>query len=98
MMTERILLSQARGDFSATVNRVAHKDQRVVLQRNGKDFVAVVPMADLRLIEQLENDIDLAAARKARLEPSISWEEVKKSLKSPKKKPPKVIESIVVRD
>ncbi len=79
-MAARILLSKAREDFSATVNRVAYKDERIVLQRNGKDFAAVVPIHDLKLLEAMEDRIDIAAARKARKEASIPWEEAKKRL------------------
>ena len=79
-MATRILLSKAREDFAATVNRVAYKDERVILQRNGKDFVAVVPVDDLALLEALEDQLDSAAARKARKEPGIPWDEAKKLL------------------
>jgi prevent-host-death family protein len=80
-MVARILLSKARSDFSATVNRVAYKEDRIILQRNGKDFVAVVPIADLQLLEELEDRADIAAARKARREPSIPWEKAKRMLR-----------------
>ena len=79
-MVTRILLSKAREDFSTTVNRVKYQDQRIILQRNGKDFVAVVPIEDLELLEELEDRFDIAAARKARREPSIPWEKAQKIL------------------
>jgi prevent-host-death family protein len=80
-MVARILLSKARSDFSATVNRVAYKEDRIILQRNGKDFVAVVPVSDLQLLEELEDQADIAAARKARRERSIPWAKAKKILR-----------------
>jgi prevent-host-death family protein len=80
-MVARMLLSKARQDFSATVNRVAYKEDRVILQRNGKDFVAVVPVADLQLLEELEDRADIAAARKARREPGIPWDKAKRLLR-----------------
>ena len=76
----RILLSKAREDFASTVNRVAYGDERVILQRNGKDFVAVVPVEDLELLEELEERMDIVAARKARREPGIPWGKAKKLL------------------
>jgi hypothetical protein len=81
-MIARILLSQARKDFSATVNRVAYKADRIILQRNGKDFVAVVPVDDLSVLEALEDREDVVAARKARSEPGIPWEIAKETLRS----------------
>ena len=56
----RIPASQARMDFSETLNRVHYTKERVVLHRHGKDLAAVVPMEDLKKLEDLE---DLRDAR-----------------------------------
>ena len=52
-------------DLLDTINRVAFGNERVVLRRRGKEIAAVVPIADLRLLEELENRIDLVDARAA---------------------------------
>jgi len=57
--------SKAREGFSDTINRVAFGKERVVLRRRGKEVAALVPMDDLRLLEDLEDRIDLADARAA---------------------------------
>jgi prevent-host-death family protein len=57
--------SKAREGFSDTINRVAFGKERVVLRRRGKEVAAVVPMDDLRLLEALEDRMDLADARAA---------------------------------
>jgi len=57
--------SKAREGFSDTINRVAFGKERVVLRRRGKEVAAVVPIADLRLLEDLEDRIDLTDARAA---------------------------------
>lgn len=57
--------SKAREGFSDTINRVAFGKERVVLRRRGKDIAAVVPIDDLRLLEELEDRIDLVDARAA---------------------------------
>ena len=57
--------SKAREGFADTINRVAFGKERVVLRRRGKDIAALVPMADLRLLEELEDRIDLLDARAA---------------------------------
>ncbi len=57
--------SKAREGFSDTLNRVAFGKERVVLRRRGKEIAAVVPMDDLRLLEELEDRIDLVDARAA---------------------------------
>lgn len=57
--------SKARQDFADTINRAAYGKERVVVRRRGKDIAAVVPIGDLRLLEDLEDRIDLADARAA---------------------------------
>jgi len=44
---------------------VAFGRERVVVKRRGKEVAAVVPIDDLRLLEELEDWIDLADARAA---------------------------------
>ncbi len=60
-----IATSKVRQDLSDTLNRVAYARQRVVLERRGKEIAAVIPIEDLRLLEALEDRIDLADARAA---------------------------------
>lgn len=57
--------SKARQGFADTINRVAYGKERVVVRRRGKEIAAVVPIDDLRLLEELEDRIDLADARAA---------------------------------
>ena len=57
--------SKAREGFADTINRVAFGKERVILRRRGKEVAAVVPIADLRLLEDLEDRIDLTYARTA---------------------------------
>ena len=57
--------SKAREGFADTINRVAFGKERVVLRRRGKEVAAVVPIDDLRLLEDLEDRIDLVDARAA---------------------------------
>jgi prevent-host-death family protein len=57
--------SKARQGFADTINRAAYGKERVVVRRRGKEIAAVVPIDDLRLLEELEARIDLADARAA---------------------------------
>lgn len=50
---------EAREKFSDVVSRTAFAKERVVLTRHGKPVGALVPMEDVKLLEQLENAIDL---------------------------------------
>jgi len=75
-----------RRTMSDTINRVAFEKERVVLERNGKDMLALVPMDDLALLEKLEDEADVKAARAALAEikrtgeKPIPWEQVKAKL------------------
>jgi prevent-host-death family protein len=74
----------ARAQFSEIINRAAFGKEPVTLTRRGKEIVAVVPIEDVKLLEALEDKIDLEAAREALAEVkkkgSVSWEKIKKEL------------------
>ena len=76
--------SVARDSLSDTLNRVSYSKERIVIRRHGKDLAALVPIEDLRFLEELEDRMDLEEARVALAETekegTISWEKVKKDL------------------
>ena len=75
---------KARENFSDLVNRSAYGKERVVLTRRGKGVVAVVPIEDLKLLEAMEDRLDIEDIEKALADPenkeSIPWKKVKKDL------------------
>lgn len=63
------------------VDRATSHGERVVLRRKGKEVAAVIPIEDLRLLESIEDETDLKAARRAKKEKgSIPWEKLKSEL------------------
>ena len=60
---------KARENFSDLVNRSAYGKERVVLTRRGKGVVAVVPIEDLKLLEAIEDRLDLEDIEKALADP-----------------------------
>jgi prevent-host-death family protein len=74
----------ARAQFSEIINRAAFGKERVTLTRRGKEIVAVVPIEDVKLLEALEDKIDLEEARAALAEAkkkgTVSWQKFKKEL------------------
>ena len=60
-------LSEARSRFSEFSNTVHFRGQRVLVTKgaSSKGFVAIVSVEDLRLLEELEDKIDLDHARQA---------------------------------
>lgn len=59
----------ARESFSDVINRAAYGKERVVPTRRGKPLVAVVPIEDMELLEGLEDESDIDAAKEALKEP-----------------------------
>ncbi len=75
---------KAREQLSTVINRAAFGKERVVLTRRGKEVAAVVPIEDVKLLEELEDRIDLEEARAAlaetRSKGTIPWEKIKADL------------------
>ena len=57
----------AREDFTDTLKRVANGGERIVPRRGRKDVAALVPLKDLRLLEQIEDRLDLDYAKEGAL-------------------------------
>lgn len=80
----RLHTSKVREDFSDTINRVAYKGERIVLERRGKAVAAIVPLEDLEFLQAVENRTDLEAARAAltdaRKHGAVPWEKIKTDL------------------
>ena len=73
--------SDVRQELSNTLNRVAFAGERVVINRHGKQVAALVSVEDLEFLLAAEQQIDLAAAKKALKEKgSIPWAELKRKL------------------
>lgn len=52
--TETLSVSEARRQFSETLNRVYRDSDRVVIEKNGIPMAAMVPMADLSYVRNRE--------------------------------------------
>jgi len=81
-MPTNLTASLARQNFSDVLSRAEYRGERVIVHRGKKAVAAVVPIEDVELLERLEDEIDVAAARKALKDPrTIPWEKIKKDLK-----------------
>ena len=82
-----ISLIQVRENLAETVNRVQYGGERIALTRHGKKVAAIVSMEDLALLEKMEDEMDVKAARKVLQniktgkEKLIPWEDVKVQLR-----------------
>jgi prevent-host-death family protein len=79
-----VTTGDARKQFSDVINKAAYGKERVILTRRGKPLVAVVPIEDVELLEQLEDRMDIEDARRVladvEREGTISLEQVKSEL------------------
>jgi prevent-host-death family protein len=77
---------KVRQDFAETVNRVAYGGERIILHRRGRNLAALIPVEDLALLEELEDQRDAQEARqaladsKAKGETPIPWAQAKKKM------------------
>jgi antitoxin Phd len=81
-MFNKISSADARKKFSNIINRVAFGNEAFVLTRRGEPVAALVSMKELKMLQELEDQIDIEDAFKAKNEPGdpIPWEELKKEL------------------
>ena len=63
--SQSITMVAARQRFAELIDRVARGKDRVVLTRRRQPLVAVVPIEDMALLEEIEDREDLRAARAA---------------------------------
>ena len=81
-MLNKITTADARKKFSHIINRVAFGDESFVLTRRGEPIAALVSMKELKLLQEIEDQIEIKDAWKAKAEPGepIPWEDLKKEL------------------
>ena len=73
--------SKLRAMLADTLNRVVYRGERIRLKRRGKEIAAIISREDLELLEALEEQADLQAARKALKEQgSTAWEHLRDEL------------------
>lgn len=77
-----VKITAARRGFFDLFDKVARKHERIVIDRRGKDKVAMVPLEDLERLRTLEDAADIAAADAALAESAerISYDEIRKDL------------------
>jgi PHD/YefM family antitoxin component YafN of YafNO toxin-antitoxin module len=64
------------------LKRMAEEGERIILRKGKKDLAVIVSLEDAELLREMEDHIDLEAAREALAEPgpNIPYEEVRKKL------------------
>jgi prevent-host-death family protein len=77
-------VTAARDDLSEVVNRVAYGRERICLTRHGKDVACVISMEEAKLLDLIEDRLDLSdaldALKELRQHGSVSWSDLKAEL------------------
>jgi prevent-host-death family protein len=78
----KISTAEARNEFAEVINRASFGKERFVLTRRGKELVAIVPVEDLALLEELEDQMDIEAAKAALAESDerVSYRDLRREL------------------
>jgi prevent-host-death family protein len=79
---DRVTTADARKNLAEIINQVAYGKEPIVLTRRGKELAAVVSIEDLKLLQKLEDQIDIHDAWNTKKEPGedISWSDLRKEL------------------
>lgn len=72
-------------DFRTKIHKLAdavfHRGERICVRRHGEDAFAMVSMDELRLLEAIEDRMDIEAAEKAiKRNRFTSWKDARKKL------------------
>lgn len=79
--------SEVRGQWAEVVDRVRVGRDRVVVKKNGKRIVAVVPIEDLDTLERLEDAVDIREAKAALARNDfVPWEVVSAKIDKARRK------------
>jgi prevent-host-death family protein len=80
----RVEATKARAEFAELINTVRYGGGRRLIVRRGKEMAGLVPPEDLLLLEALEDQLDIDAARRALADPRnktrIPLDHIKKRL------------------
>ncbi len=74
-------ITDLRKNISDIVGRVFYGGERIAIEKNGKPACVIISVEDLKLLEAIEDQIDIQAAREAlQRNDFVPWETVKKEL------------------
>lgn len=61
----RFAMAQARKNLTEIVGRVAYGGEHIAIGRRNKDLAVLISVEEAALLEEIEDRMDVAAARKA---------------------------------
>lgn len=86
MTTTVVNTIDAKEQFTDLVNRVAHDNERVILTRRGKEIAVLIPIEDLKVLQDSQDKYDLRdaieALKQARHMGTISLDKLKAEVRA----------------
>lgn len=84
-MLNKITIADARKQFTDIINRIAYNDESFVLTKRGEPIAALVPMKELKLLQEFWEQNDIKDSKKNKNEPNepdepIPWGDLIKDL------------------
>jgi prevent-host-death family protein len=80
-MSTRKAFSEARSELTEIVNHVAFGHDRYILTRNGKELAAIVSIEDLKILEEIEDKLDVETAQRIdkdiKKRGTVKWKDAK---------------------
>ena len=81
----KVSAAKAREQFSEMINRAAYGKETIIITRGGKDAAALVPAEAVKLLLELEEQLDVAEARRilkeSKKKGTTPWKKIKAELK-----------------
>lgn len=69
-----------KDNFDDLVDRASSNGERIIVRRGRRAVAAVVPVKDLKILEAIEDKMDIDEALARLNEPTVPWSKVKKQL------------------
>lgn len=79
----KVTVGKLKADMAATLNKTAFGGERFLIERRGKPVAALVPLEDLRILEEAADRFDAQEAMRRVADPedeTISYEELCREL------------------
>ena len=70
---DTVTATELKNRIGDTLNEVEFRGKRVILARRGRPAAAIIPIADLRLLEELEDRLDVEEIERVLADPSEEW-------------------------
>ena len=64
-MHKTITTADARKNFADIVNKVAYGKESIILTRRGQEIAALISIEELKLLQKIEDIVDIEDARKS---------------------------------